>query len=63
MEAILSPILQPRYAMGLAMTIVSFAMLAQFVAPVRQHPPGRSEAGGGVGRIGRPRLPHRGAGP
>jgi len=35
MEAILSPVLQPRYAMGLAMTIVSFAMLAQFVAPMR----------------------------
>jgi hypothetical protein len=36
MEALLSPILQPRYAMGLAMTIVSFAMLAQFVAPIRK---------------------------
>ncbi len=34
--AILSPILQPKYAMGLAMTILSIAMLAQFVAPVRQ---------------------------
>jgi hypothetical protein len=32
---ILSPILQPRYAMSMAMTIVSFAMLAQFMVPVR----------------------------
>ena len=35
MEAVLSPVLQPRYAMSLAMTIVSFAMLARFVAPMR----------------------------
>lgn len=34
MEAILSPVLHPRYAMSLAMTIVSFAMLARFVAPM-----------------------------
>ena len=32
---ILSPILQPRYAMSMAMTIVSFAMLARFMVPVR----------------------------
>jgi hypothetical protein len=34
--AILSPFLQPKYAMGMAMTILSFGMLARFVAPVRQ---------------------------
>jgi anti-sigma factor RsiW len=33
---ILHPILQPRFAMGMAMTILSFAMLARFVAPARQ---------------------------
>ena len=32
----LNPILQPRFAMGMAMTILSFAMLARFVAPARQ---------------------------
>jgi hypothetical protein len=36
---ILHPVLQPRFAMGMAMTILSFAMLARFVAPTRQlHP-------------------------
>jgi anti-sigma factor RsiW len=30
------PVLQPRFAMGMAMTILSFAMLARFVAPARQ---------------------------
>jgi hypothetical protein len=36
---ILHPILQPRFAMGMAMTILSFAMLARWVAPARQlHP-------------------------
>jgi hypothetical protein len=30
------PILQPRFAMGMAMTILSFAMLARWVAPARQ---------------------------
>jgi hypothetical protein len=35
LDPLLSPILQPRYAMSMAMTIVSFAMLARFVAPVR----------------------------
>jgi len=33
--ALLSPILQPKYAMGMAMTILSVSMLAKFVAPVR----------------------------
>jgi anti-sigma factor RsiW len=32
----LHPILQPRFAMGMAMTILSFAMLARFVTPARQ---------------------------
>ncbi len=36
LSAILSPVLQPKYAMGMAMTILSIAMLARFVAPVRQ---------------------------
>jgi anti-sigma factor RsiW len=33
---ILHPLLQPRFAMGMAMTILSFAMLARFVTPARQ---------------------------
>lgn len=34
---ILEPVLQPRFAMGMAMTILSFAMLARFAGvPVRQ---------------------------
>jgi anti-sigma factor RsiW len=33
---VLHPVLQPRFAMGMAMTILSFAMLARFVAPSRQ---------------------------
>lgn len=33
---LLHPVLQPRFAMGMAMTILSFAMLAKFVAPARQ---------------------------
>jgi len=36
MAGILSPILQPRFAMGMAMTILSLALLVRFVAPVRQ---------------------------
>jgi RecB family exonuclease len=32
----LHPVLQPRFAMGMAMTILSFAMLARFVTPARQ---------------------------
>jgi hypothetical protein len=35
LDPLLSPILQPRYAMSMAMTIVSFAMLARFLVPVR----------------------------
>jgi hypothetical protein len=34
--ALLSPILHPKFAMGMAMTILSLSMLARFVAPVRQ---------------------------
>jgi hypothetical protein len=33
------PVFQPRFAMGMAMTILSFAMLARFVKPVRQLSP------------------------
>lgn len=33
---VLHPVLQPRFAMGMAMTILSFAMLARFVTPARQ---------------------------
>lgn len=33
------PVLQPRLAMGMAMTILSFAMLVRFVAPIRQLTP------------------------
>ena len=37
--ALLSPILQPKFAMGMAMTILSISMLTKFVAPARQlHP-------------------------
>jgi hypothetical protein len=36
MAAILGPIVQPRFAMSMAMTILSLALLARFVAPVRQ---------------------------
>jgi hypothetical protein len=36
MAAILGPVLQPRFAMSMAMTILSLALLARFVAPVRQ---------------------------
>jgi hypothetical protein len=36
MAGILGPILQPRFAMGMAMTILSLSLLARFVAPVRQ---------------------------
>ena len=34
--ALLSPILHPKFAMGMAMTILSISMLARFVMPVRQ---------------------------
>ncbi|HWQ54870.1 MAG TPA: anti-sigma factor [Bryobacteraceae bacterium] len=40
LRALWQPILQPRFAMGMAMTILSFAMLARFVKPVRQLTPG-----------------------
>ena len=36
LRALLSPILHPKFAMGMAMTILSLSMLARFVAPVRQ---------------------------
>jgi hypothetical protein len=36
LRRILHPVMQPRFAMGMAMTILSFAMLAKFVAPARQ---------------------------
>jgi anti-sigma factor RsiW len=35
-RTLLSPILHPKFAMGMAMTILSLSMLARFVAPVRQ---------------------------
>jgi anti-sigma factor RsiW len=35
-SGILNGVLQPRFVMGMAMTIVSFSMLARFVTPVRQ---------------------------
>jgi hypothetical protein len=38
-RALWHPVLQPRLAMGMAMTILSFAMLVRFVAPVRQLTP------------------------
>ena len=34
--ALLSPILHPKFAMGMAMTILSLSMLARFVMPARQ---------------------------
>lgn len=34
--SLLSPILHPKFAMGMAMTILSLSMLARFVMPVRQ---------------------------
>jgi anti-sigma factor RsiW len=36
LAALLSPILHPKFAMGMAMTILSLSMMAKFVAPVRQ---------------------------
>jgi len=36
LRRVLHPVLQPRFAMGMAMTILSFAMLARFVAPARK---------------------------
>jgi hypothetical protein len=37
--SLLGPILQPKFAMGMAMTILSLSMLAHFVQPVRQLKP------------------------
>jgi hypothetical protein len=34
-RALLEPVLQPRFAMGMAMTILSFSMLGKFVGPVK----------------------------
>jgi len=53
MSGILGPILQPRFAMGMAMTILSLALLARFMAPVRQLRMSDLEAG----RCGRDRGP------
>src|SRR5262249_21811824 len=39
LRGLLSPILQPKFAMGMAMTILSLSMLAKFVGPVRQIKP------------------------
>ena len=39
LREILQPVFQPRFAMGMAMTILSFAMLAKFVKPMRQWSP------------------------
>lgn len=36
LAGVLSPILQPRFAMGMAMTVLSLSILRPFVAPVRQ---------------------------
>jgi hypothetical protein len=35
----IAPLIQPRFAMGMAMTILSFSMLGKFVSPVRQIKP------------------------
>ncbi len=35
LSALLGPVLTPRYAMGMAMTVLSLSMLAKFVGPVR----------------------------
>jgi len=38
-SSLLSPILQPKFAMSMALTILSLSMLARFVTPVRQLKP------------------------
>jgi hypothetical protein len=38
-QALLTPFLAPRFAMGMAMTILWLAMMARFVVPVRQLTP------------------------
>jgi anti-sigma factor RsiW len=35
----IAPLVQPRFAMGMAMTILSFSMLGKFVSPARQLKP------------------------
>lgn len=35
----IAPLIQPRFAMGMAMTILSFSMLSKFVTPARQLKP------------------------
>src|SRR5262249_50968105 len=35
-SGLLGPILHPKFAMGMAMTVLSLSMMAKFVAPVRQ---------------------------
>lgn len=35
LRSLFEPILQPRFAMGMAMTILSFSMLGKFVGPVK----------------------------
>ena len=59
--ALFSPILQPKFAMGMAMTILSLSMLARFVMPVRQLRPADLQPGEGVGGARGPRLAHLGA--
>ena len=39
LSSLLSPILQPKFAMSMAMTILSLSILARFVMPVRQLKP------------------------
>jgi hypothetical protein len=39
LASLLSPILQPKFAMSMALTILSLSMLARFVTPVRQLKP------------------------
>jgi hypothetical protein len=36
LRALMSPILHPKFAMGMAMTVLSLSMLSRFVTPVRQ---------------------------
>src|SRR5262245_24805563 len=38
-SSLLSPVLQPKFAMSMALTILSLSMLARFVTPVRQLKP------------------------
>lgn len=45
LSTIFSPILQPKFAMSMAMTILSLSILARFVMPVRQLRPADLEPG------------------